>query len=78
MNQYESRQVPALLKSSKPMAIKESNGMAEFLVEGQRVIVPTAQAFHNLMKRVTVLEQRLVAAENKANRVHRKRTNEKQ
>lgn len=73
MNQYESRAVPALLKKSKPNTVKESNGMAELILEGQSIFVPTAQAFHALVKRIAVLEQRLVQAENRAGRTQRKK-----
>jgi hypothetical protein len=42
------------------------NGMAEFTIDGERVSMPTAEAFHRLLKKVAVLEQRLAVTDNKA------------
>jgi hypothetical protein len=42
------------------------NGMAEFTIDGERVSMPTAEAFQRLLKKVAVLEQRLAVTDNKA------------
>ncbi len=47
------------------------NGMVEFTMDGERVVVPTAEAFQRLMKKVAVLEQRLASIDNKASRAVR-------
>lgn len=76
MNQYsEKRQVPALLKNKEGSnaSFKLSNGMVEFDLDGERVMMPTAEAFSRLLKRVAVLEQRISNADNKINRVQRVR-----
>jgi len=76
MNQYQERKkIPALLKSTKTESanFKIMNGMAEFTIDGERVVVPTAEAFQRLIKKVAVLEQRLATTDNKANRVARAR-----
>lgn len=68
MNQYsEKRQVPALLKTPNvtESSFKVINGMVEFTFDGERVYVPTAEAFQMLIKKVTVLEQRLNSTDNK-------------
>jgi hypothetical protein len=68
MNQYtEKKQIPALLKTagdSSP-AFRIINGMVEFTLDGEKVYVPTAEAFTMLLKKVTVLEQRLISLDNK-------------
>lgn len=78
MNQYTERKVPALLKSSKDTqatSFKMINGMVEFTIGSDTVILPTAEAFQRLLKKVAVLEQRLAAVDNKANRVARNTQN---
>lgn len=68
MNQYsEKRQVPALLKTPgiTETSFKLINGMVEFTFDGERVYVPTAEAFQMLIKKVTVLEQRINSIDNK-------------
>jgi hypothetical protein len=73
MNQYTDRKIPSLLKSSKMESsnFKILNGMVEFTMDGERVVVPTAEAFQRLMKKVAVLEQRLASTDNKASRAAR-------
>lgn len=73
MNSGQYKQRASLLKSKN---VSESsftmrNGMVEFEIEGQRVVVPTAEAFQRLLKQVAVLEQRLAVTDNKASRVAR-------
>lgn len=68
MNQYtEKKQIPALLKTtgSDTPAFRIINGMVEFTLDGEKVYVPTAEAFTMLLKKVTVLEQRIVSLDNK-------------
>lgn len=69
MNQYNSK-IPALLQSKDAVASKFKivNGMVEFELDGERVLVPTAEAFMRLLKKITVLEQKLAAVDNKASR----------
>jgi hypothetical protein len=69
MNQYsEKRRVPRLLQSqqSNKASFQMLNGMAEFTIDGERVSMPTAEAFQRLLKKVAVLEQRLAVTDNKA------------
>lgn len=76
MNQYsEKRKIPALLKTNETTnaSFKLMNGMVEFELDGERVMMPTAEAFSRLLKRVAVLEQRISNADNKLNRVQRVR-----
>lgn len=80
MNQYsQNRKVPRLLQSQKSSNTKFNlvNGMAEFDVDGERVVMPTADAFHRLLKKVAVLEQRLYSIDHKANRATRIKNNDK-
>lgn len=78
-SQYSSeRKVPALLKaSSEKNSFKFVNGMVEFTIDGEKVVVPTAETFLRLLKKVAVLEQRLANAESKASRVTRKRNDKR-
>ena len=75
MNQYqykEPKQVPALLKKeSSTERVTIINGMVEFTLDGQKVVVPTAEAFDRLLKKVAVLENRLYSADNRINRIGR-------
>lgn len=69
MNQYsEKRRVPRLLetKQTSKASFQLNNGVAEFTIDGERVSLPTAEAFHRLLKKVAVLEQRLAVTDNKA------------
>lgn len=77
MNQYSERKVAALLKSpfKESANFKIMNGMAEFTLDGERIVVPTAEAFQKLLKKVAVLEQRLAVTDNKAVRAARTRKN---
>jgi hypothetical protein len=77
MNQYSEKKVAVLLKSPvrESSNFKIVNGMAEFTLDGERVVVPTAEAFHRLLKKVAVLEQRLASTDNKATRATRTRKN---
>ena len=73
MNQYSERKIPALLKNPRTESSNFNvvNGMAEISMNGNRVVVPTAEAFQRLLKKVAVLEQRLASTDNKASRVSR-------
>lgn len=73
MNQYTERKVPMLLKNPKTATsnFKLVNGMVEFIIDGEKVVVPTAEAFQRLLKKVAVLEQRLASTDNKASRATR-------
>lgn len=73
MNQYKQRTVPALLKSKQVQEarVRLINDMVEIEMNGNRVIVPTAESYQRLLKKVAVLEQKLYATDNKANRAAR-------
>lgn len=73
MNQYQQRSVPVLLKSRQMQEarVRLINDMVEIEVNGNRVVVPTAESYQRLLKKVAVLEQRLYATDNKANRAAR-------
>lgn len=74
MNQYKQRAVPALLKSKQVQEarVRLINDMVEIEMNGDRVVVPTAESYQRLLKKVAVLEQKLYATDNKANRMARK------
>ena len=73
MNQYRQQAVPALLKSKQVQEAKVRliNDMVEIEMNGARVVVPTAESYQRLLKKVAVLEQKLYATDNKANRMAR-------
>jgi hypothetical protein len=73
MNQYKQRAVPVLLKSKQVQEAKVRliNDMVEIEMNGSRVVVPTAESYQRLLKKVAVLEQKLYATDNKANRAAR-------
>lgn len=74
MNQYkEVKRVPALLTARESTASRVSivNNMVELTLDGQRVVVPTAEAFDRLLKKVAQLETRLYTADNRINRIER-------
>ena len=73
MNQYKQRAVPALLKSKQVQEarVRLINDMVEIEMNGDRVVVPTAESYQRLLRKVAVLEQRLYATDNKANRMAR-------
>ena len=73
MNQYRQQAVPALLKSKQVQEAKVRliNDMVEIEMNGSRVVVPTAESYQRLLKKVAVLEQKLYATDNKANRAAR-------
>ena len=73
MNQYKQQAVPALLKSKQVQEarVRLINDMVEIEMNGGRVIVPTAESYQRLLKKVAVLEQKLYATDNKANRASR-------
>jgi hypothetical protein len=73
MNQYKQRAVPALLKSKQVQEarVRLINDMVEIEVNGDRVVVPTAESYQRLLRKVAVLEQKLYATDNKANRAAR-------
>jgi hypothetical protein len=75
MNQYRQRAVPALLKSKQVQEAKVRliNDMVEIEMNGDRVVVPTAESYQRLLRKVAVLEQKLYATDNKANRMARTR-----
>jgi hypothetical protein len=73
MNQYKQRAVPVLLKSKQVQEarVRLLNDMVEIEMNGSRVIVPTAESYQRLLKKVAILEQKLYATDNKANRAAR-------
>ena len=73
MNQYKQQSVPALLKSRQVQEarVRLINDMVEIEMNGSRVFVPTAESYQRLLKKVAVLEQKLYATDNKANRAAR-------
>lgn len=73
MNQYKQRSVPVLLKSRQVQEarVRLINDMVEIEMNGDRVVVPTAESYQRLLKKVAVLEQKLYATDNKANRMTR-------
>ena len=73
MNQYKQQAVPALLKSKQVQEarVRLINDMVEIEMNGNRVVVPTAESYQRLLKKVAVLEQKLYATDNKANRAAR-------
>jgi hypothetical protein len=74
MSQYTvKKQIPVLLQNKlQPKAtVNIINNMVEMTIDGERVVVPTADAFQRLMKKVAVLEQRLLSTDNKATRASR-------
>lgn len=80
MNQYsQNRKIPRLLQNTKASKTKFQliNGMAEFDIDGERVAMPTVEAFQRLLKKVAVLEQRLAAVDNKASRIPKVRNNDR-
>lgn len=75
MNQYsEQRKLPALLRSPvQESSIKSLNmDLMEVVVNGQRAVVPTAEAYSKLVAKVARLEQKIVNIENKASQALRK------
>ena len=73
MNQYKQRAVPVLLKSKQVQEAKVRliNDMVEIEMNGDRVVVPTAESYQRLLRKVALLEQKLYATDNKANRAAR-------
>ena len=73
MNQYKQRAVPVLLKSKQVQEarVRLINNMVEIEMNGSRVVVPTAESYQRLLKKVAILEQKLYATDNKANRAAR-------
>jgi hypothetical protein len=74
MNQYsETRKIPRLLKTteSTEASFRVLNGMVELEIGGERTVVPTAEAFNRLLKRIAVLEQRIGNTDNKLSQVRR-------
>ena len=73
MNQYRQRAVPVLLKSKQvhEAKVRLLNDMVEIEMNGDRVVVPTAESYQRLLRKVAVLEQKLYATDNKANRAAR-------
>jgi len=73
MNQYKQRTVPVLLKSRQVQEarVRLINDMVEIEMNGDRVVVPTAESYQRLLKKVAVLEQKLYVTDNKANRAAR-------
>ena len=72
-NQYTQRQVPALLKSLvKETSLRQLGTFVEFTVNGERITVPTAEAFMRLTKQLAAMEQKLLNIDNKAGKAMRK------
>jgi hypothetical protein len=79
MNQYTTKKkVPVLLQNSarQKNSVNLVNGMVELTIDGERTVVPSADAFQRLMKKVAVLEQRLASTDNKASRAARTKRND--
>ena len=73
MNQYKQQAVPVLLKSKQVQEarVRLINDMVEIEMNGSRVVVPTAESYQRLLRKVALLEQKLYATDNKANRAAR-------
>ena len=72
MDQYRQKQTPRLLEKPQPDAnITIINEVVELDISGKRTVVPTADAFRRLVKKVAILEQRLSSVDNKATRAIR-------
>jgi hypothetical protein len=78
MKQYSEKQTASLLRQKpvKESKVKIVNNMVELVVDGERVVVPTAEAYQDLLRKVIHLEQRLAITDNKASRATRKKTND--
>lgn len=75
MNQYSTRpKLPALLRSTVTEgSIKAlSADLMEVIVNGQRAVVPSAEAYSRLIAKVARLEQKVINIENKAGQALRK------
>ena len=75
MNQYSTqRKLPALLRGPVTEgSIKAlSADLMEVVVNGQRAVVPSAEAYSRLIAKVARLEQKIVNIENKAGQALRK------
>jgi hypothetical protein len=76
MNQYQytERKVPALLKQSVgESSVKSLNSdLMEVVLNGQRVVVPTAEAYNRLVAKVARLEQRVLNTESRSSQALRK------
>ena len=76
MNQYQyiPRQVPALLKKAdNDSSVKSLNSdLMVMVINGSRVVVPTAEAYNRLLAKVARLEQRVSNTEGKATKALRK------
>lgn len=71
-NQYKQRASLLRPKPSNESSAKIINNMVEMEINGKRVVVPTAEAYQTLLKKVAILEQRLYTTDNKANRAVRR------
>lgn len=70
--QHKQRSIPALLRPANSKTdFRILNGMVEMQLNGERVVMPTAEAFQRLFRQVAVLEQRLAVTDNKATRAAR-------
>jgi hypothetical protein len=75
MNQYSTqRKLPVLLRgpvtegSIKALSVD----LMEVVVNGQRAVIPTAEAYSKLVAKVSRLEQKVINIENKAGQALRK------
>jgi hypothetical protein len=71
--QYQQRQIPKLLQAKPDASVTIVNEVAELNIDGKKMVVPTAEAFHRLTKKVALLEQRLAIIDNKASRAARQK-----
>lgn len=74
MNQYTDHpKVAALLR--KPMqenaTARVINGMAEIIIDGERMVLPTMESITMLIIKIASIEQRLSNIENKLYRIRR-------
>lgn len=71
MEQYKKKVARVLRPVADVPTINVVNETAELTMSGKRLVVPTAEAFYRLSKKVSALEQRLNIVDNKAIRALR-------
>jgi hypothetical protein len=74
MNQYSTTKQTAVLLKSPPKLMENnkvrlSGGMAELIIDGNRVVVPTAEAFNKLLVKIENLESKLSNLNNKTSAI---------
>lgn len=80
MNQYQytPKKVAALLKKpDQESSVRTLNSdLMEVIINGSKLVVPTAEAYGRLLTKVARLEQRVLNTENRATRALRKASDE--